>query len=68
LYLTGLRKSIAAAPFYLIPIFGVACGFLFLGERLEPSQWIGAATVLAAIGLILCRTIAQPVPIRTALA
>ena len=69
LYLTGLRRvpaSIAAASFYLIPIFGVAGGFLFLGERLEPSQWVGAAIVLSAIGLILGRTIGQPVPIRAA--
>lgn len=60
LYLTGLRRvpaSIAAASFYLIPIFGVAGGFLVLGERLEPSQWIGAAIVLAAIGVILGRTV-----------
>ncbi len=61
LYLTGLRSvpaSIAAASFYLIPIFGVAGSFLFLGERLEPAQWVGAAIVLAAIGLILWRTTA----------
>jgi probable blue pigment (indigoidine) exporter len=61
LYLTGLRvvpASIAAASFYLIPIFGVAGGFLFLGERLEPNQWVGAAIVLGAIGLILGRTMA----------
>jgi drug/metabolite transporter (DMT)-like permease len=63
LYLTGLRQvpaSIAAASFYLIPIFGVAGGFLFLGERLEPSQWAGAAMVLGALAVILRRTIAQP--------
>jgi drug/metabolite transporter (DMT)-like permease len=69
LYLTGLRSvpaSIAAASFYLIPIFGVAGGFLFLNERLEPTQWVGAATVLAAIGVILWRTTAAPVAIRTA--
>ena len=63
LYLTGLRRvpaSIAAASFYLIPIFGVAGGFLFLNERLEPSQWVGAAIVLVAIGLILGRTAAAP--------
>ena len=70
LYLTGLRSvpaSIAAASFYLIPIFGVAGGFLFLNERLEPSQWVGAATVLVAIGVILVRTTtAKPVAIRTA--
>jgi probable blue pigment (indigoidine) exporter len=59
LYLTGLRHvpaSIAAASFYLIPIFGVAGGFVFLGERLAPNQWAGAAVVLAAIGAILGRT------------
>jgi probable blue pigment (indigoidine) exporter len=59
LYLTGLRivpASIAASSFYLIPIFGVAGAFLFLGERLEPSQWVGAGIVLVAIGVILGRT------------
>jgi probable blue pigment (indigoidine) exporter len=59
LYLTGLRHvpaSIAAASFYLIPIFGVAGSFLLLAERLEPSQWVGAAIVLVAIGVILRRT------------
>jgi drug/metabolite transporter (DMT)-like permease len=69
LYLTGLRSvpaSIAAASFYLIAIFGVAGGFLFLGERLEPSQWISAAIVLAAIGVIPWRTTAEPAALRTA--
>ena len=59
LYLTGLRHapaSIAAASFYLIPVFGVAGGFLLLGERFEPIQWVGVAIVLVAIGLILGRT------------
>jgi probable blue pigment (indigoidine) exporter len=59
LYLTGLRRvpaSIAATSFYLIPIFGVAGGFLFLGERLGSSQWLGVAVVLAAIAVILRRT------------
>ena len=71
LYLTGLRRvpaSIAAASFYLIPIFGVSGGFLFLGERLEPSQWVGVAVALAATAGILSRTITPPVAIRTALA
>ena len=59
LYLTGLRRvpgSIAAASFFLIPIFGVAGRFLFLGERLEPSQWLGVAVVVGAIAVILGRT------------
>ncbi len=65
LYLTGLRHvpaSIAAASFYLIPVFGVAGGLLFLNERLEPSQWLGAAIVLIAIGAILWRTTAESLP------
>jgi drug/metabolite transporter (DMT)-like permease len=58
-YLSGLRDvpaSLAAVSFYLIPVFGVAGGFLLLGERLEPSQWLGVATVLIAMYLILRRT------------
>jgi probable blue pigment (indigoidine) exporter len=58
LYLSGLRHvpaSLAAVSFYLIPVFGVAAGFLFLGERLGPGQWLGAAIVVAAIYLILRR-------------
>jgi probable blue pigment (indigoidine) exporter len=59
LYLAALRNvpaSIAAVSFYLIPVFGVAGGFLFLGDRLQPSQWAGALVVLAAIAVILRRT------------
>ncbi len=59
LYLTGLRHvpaSVAAVSFYLIPVFGVAAGFIFLGERLGPTQWVGVAIVFVAIYLILRRT------------
>jgi probable blue pigment (indigoidine) exporter len=59
LYLSGLRHvpaSLAAVSFYLIPVFGVAAGFLILGERLGPGQWLGAGIVLGAIYLILRRT------------
>jgi drug/metabolite transporter (DMT)-like permease len=59
LYLSGLRHvpaSLAAVSFYLIPVFGVAAGFLILGERLGPGQWLGAGIVLAAIYFILRRT------------
>jgi drug/metabolite transporter (DMT)-like permease len=66
LYLTGLRNvpaSIAAASFYLIPVFGVAGGFLLLGERMEPTQWVGAAIVFGAIAIIVGRTSTQgPMP------
>jgi drug/metabolite transporter (DMT)-like permease len=49
-YLTGLRlvpASYAAAFLPLIPIFGLAGGYL-TGERLSPVQWVGTALVLAA--------------------
>ena len=72
LYLSGLRHvpaSVAAVSFYLIPVFGVAAGFILLGERLGPTQWLGVAIVLVAIYLILRRTgairldlVDQPVP------
>jgi probable blue pigment (indigoidine) exporter len=63
LYLSGLRNvqaSIAALCFYLIPVFGVAGGFAFLGERLGASQWAGVIVVLAAFAAILWRTSAAP--------
>jgi probable blue pigment (indigoidine) exporter len=61
LYLSGLRQvpaSVAAISFYLIPVFGVAGGFVLLGERLEPIQWAGALIVLAALAWIVRRSAA----------
>jgi probable blue pigment (indigoidine) exporter len=58
LYLSALREvpaSIAAASFYLIPVFGISGGLLFLRERFDPSQWIGVAIVVAAVSLVLRR-------------
>ncbi|MEZ0240205.1 MAG: DMT family transporter [Chloroflexota bacterium] len=58
-YLSGLRKvpaSLAAASFYLVPVFGVAGGLLFLGEGLSTGQWVGVGVVAAAVGAILWRT------------
>jgi probable blue pigment (indigoidine) exporter len=57
-YLTALREvraSIAAAAFYLIPVFGIA-GAWFTGERLAAGQWLGAVVVIAAVVLITTRT------------
>lgn len=58
-YLSALRHvpaSFAAVSFYLIPVFGVAGGVMLLGERLDPSQWIGVGTVLVVLYLIIRRT------------
>lgn len=68
-YLSALRHigaSSAAASFYLIPVFGVSGGVVFLGERLDAVQWIGAAIVLGAVFTILRRTregAAEPGPV-----
>jgi drug/metabolite transporter (DMT)-like permease len=56
LYLSGLRlvpASVAAVSFYLIPVFGVATAFVFLGERLSIGQWVGVVTVLGSTYLVL---------------
>jgi drug/metabolite transporter (DMT)-like permease len=52
LYLWALRRlpaSIAAASFYLIPLFGLAGSFVLLDERLTTLQAIGAGVVLFSV-------------------
>jgi drug/metabolite transporter (DMT)-like permease len=54
-YITGLKQmqaSQAALFLNLIPIFGITGAFLFIGERLEPLQWGGAALILTAVLII----------------
>jgi probable blue pigment (indigoidine) exporter len=56
-YISALRRvraSIAAASFYLIPVFGLAGGWL-IGERLDPRQWVGALVVVIAVAVITVR-------------
>jgi drug/metabolite transporter (DMT)-like permease len=56
-YLTGLRQvaaSYAGAFLPLIPVFGVAAGYL-VGERLEPRQWLGAVVIVAATATLAVR-------------
>lgn len=45
--LRGVPASIAGSFFPLIPVFGLAAGFL-LGDRLAGRQWLGAALVVVA--------------------
>lgn len=58
--LRAVRASVAAASFYLIPVFGIAVAGTF-GERLEPIQWVGAILVVASVAVITIRA-ARPVP------
>jgi drug/metabolite transporter (DMT)-like permease len=63
LYLGALRRipaSVAAASFYLIPLFGVVAGALLLGEQLGGGQWLGAALTMTAIFGILRTAAARP--------
>jgi probable blue pigment (indigoidine) exporter len=59
LYLSALREvpaSLASASFYLVPVFGLGASFAFLGELLDPAQWIGTAVVAIAVLGILRET------------
>ncbi|WP_417020925.1 EamA family transporter [Candidatus Phyllobacterium onerii] len=52
LYITALRSvpaAVAGSYFNLIPVFGVGLAYLFLGETLTPTQWLGAATILLSV-------------------
>lgn len=52
LYLTALRglsASFAGILLNLIPIFGVTCAFVFLGERLTGVQWVGTTVLMVAL-------------------
>jgi drug/metabolite transporter (DMT)-like permease len=40
------------SPIFLIPVFGVTWGHLFLGEALSPSIFLGGALVLLASALV----------------
>ena len=42
----------AMSPIFLIPVFGVLWGHLFLGEQLGPGIYAGGALVLLASALI----------------
>jgi drug/metabolite transporter (DMT)-like permease len=56
-FVTGLRHvsaSYAGAFLPLIPVFGLAAGFL-VGERLDARQWVGAVVIVAATIAIAMR-------------
>jgi probable blue pigment (indigoidine) exporter len=55
-YVAGrhLPASYAGAFLPLIPVFGVAAGYL-VGERLDPRQWLGASVIVAATAVIAVR-------------
>ncbi len=57
--LAEVPASIAGMFLNLTPVVGVSAAFLFLGERLAASQWIGAAMILAAVLCMFVRSDAE---------
>jgi drug/metabolite transporter (DMT)-like permease len=55
-YLNALRSvtaSTASIFLNLTPVFGIASAYIFLGERLAHSQWIGAVTISLSVLALL---------------
>ena len=55
LYLFALRSlpaNIAGFCLALIPVFGIAAAFVFLGEALTAPQWIGAAMIIVSVAAV----------------
>ncbi|HET9359698.1 MAG TPA: DMT family transporter [Vicinamibacterales bacterium] len=55
-YLNALRSGPATTAGIfpnLTPVFGVASAYIFLGERLTQTQWIGGATILLSVLALL---------------
>lgn len=48
--LQSLPANIAGFYLTLIPVFGIAAAFAFLGEALSGPQWIGAILIIASAG------------------
>jgi probable blue pigment (indigoidine) exporter len=67
LYLTGLRQvpaAVAGSFITLVPVFGVAAGYL-VGERLTGRQLAGAAIVVLAMTVIARREDDRSAPLRS---
>lgn len=55
IYLIGLQKteaSTAGVYLSLVPVFAIGLAWGLLSERLAPLQWVGAVTVICAVGTI----------------
>ncbi len=56
-YLAGLRRvpaTVAGSFITLVPVFGVAAGYL-VGERFTGRQWVGAVVVIVAVAVVALR-------------
>jgi drug/metabolite transporter (DMT)-like permease len=60
----GPTKAMSVA--FLIPVFGILWGYLFLGERVATATLVGGAIVLAAMALVLSASHTEPEDTMTA--
>ncbi len=63
-YLRGLKKMPASRAgnfLNLIPVFGIATAYLWLGERLSFAQWTGAVLIVGSVLILQIRTSSDPV-------
>jgi drug/metabolite transporter (DMT)-like permease len=51
--LRSIRASVAGGFLNLTPLFAIATAYIFLGERLTQSQWIGAMAILLSVFALL---------------
>jgi drug/metabolite transporter (DMT)-like permease len=51
--LRSVRASVAGGFLNLTPLFAIAIAYVFLGERLTQSQWVGAVTILLSVFALL---------------
>jgi drug/metabolite transporter (DMT)-like permease len=42
----------ASATAYLVPLFAIACGFFFLGDRLTLQEMIGGLLIISGVGIV----------------
>ena len=50
--LRSVTPVAAMSPMFLVPMFGVIWGTIFLGEKLSPGIYLGGALVLLAAALV----------------
>jgi drug/metabolite transporter (DMT)-like permease len=56
--LRSVPATTASIFLNLTPVFGVASAYIFLGERLSQSQWVGATAILLSVLALLTWAVA----------
>jgi len=51
--LKAVPAAVAGSFFNVIPVIGIVLAFAFLDERLSALQWVGAATIMMSVLILL---------------